>query len=186
MVKKDNEQVISGRFSATGFYDQRFINQVVQEVENGLPRKAACIEYELKAVTLGSWLRKFGSPGYKAACKKQFSAAARRSVVRAVTQGRLSLKEAQAAYGINSRDTIKDWISRQKQENDELSVSINFMEDTNKHSEPSSRDLQVANEALKKQLQEAELKIAALNTLIDVAEEQLKIDIRKKPGAKQS
>ena len=40
--------------------------------------------------------------------------------------------------------------------------------------------------ALQKVLQEAELKIKALNTLIDVAEEQLKIDIRKKSGARQS
>jgi transposase len=39
---------------------------------------------------------------------------------------------------------------------------------------------------LQKALEEAELKIKALNTLIDVAEEQLKIDIRKKSGAKQS
>ena len=41
-------------------------------------------------------------------------------------------------------------------------------------------------EALQKALEESELKIKALNTLIDVAEEQLKIDIRKKSGAKQS
>ena len=41
-------------------------------------------------------------------------------------------------------------------------------------------------EALQKALEEAELKIKALNTLIDVAEEQLKIDIRKKSGARQS
>ena len=39
---------------------------------------------------------------------------------------------------------------------------------------------------MEKALKEAELKIKALNTLIDVAEEQLKIDIRKKSGAKQS
>ena len=38
---------------------------------------------------------------------------------------------------------------------------------------------------LQQALQDAELKIAALNMLIDVAEEQLKINIRKKPGAKQ-
>ena len=41
-------------------------------------------------------------------------------------------------------------------------------------------------EALKKALEEAELKIKALNTLIDVAEDEFKIAIRKKPGAKQS
>jgi hypothetical protein len=40
-------------------------------------------------------------------------------------------------------------------------------------------------EALKK-LEEAELKVKALNTLIDVAEEQFKIAIRKKAGARQS
>ena len=44
----------------------------------------------------------------------------------------------------------------------------------------------VKTAALQKALQEAELKIKALNTLIDVAEEQLKISIRKKSGAKQS
>jgi transposase len=41
-------------------------------------------------------------------------------------------------------------------------------------------------EALKKALAEAQLKISALNTLIDVAEAQFKIRIRKKAGARQS
>jgi transposase len=41
-------------------------------------------------------------------------------------------------------------------------------------------------EALKKALEEANMKNRALNTLIDIAEEQLKIEIRKKPGARQS
>ena len=41
-------------------------------------------------------------------------------------------------------------------------------------------------EALRKALEEAELRIKALNTLIDVAEEQLKVDIRNKSGAKRS
>ena len=41
-------------------------------------------------------------------------------------------------------------------------------------------------EALKKALEDAQLKISALNTLIDVAEDQFKIKIRKKAGARQS
>lgn len=44
----------------------------------------------------------------------------------------------------------------------------------------------IEKQALQQALQEAELKIKALNTLIDVAEDQLRIDIRKKSGAKQS
>ena len=43
---------------------------------------------------------------------------------------------------------------------------------------PGSEDLEQA-------LRQANLKILALETLIDIAEEQLKIKIRKKPGAKQ-
>ncbi|MEJ6981569.1 hypothetical protein WG906_13970 [Pedobacter sp. P351] len=35
--------------------------------------------------------------------------------------------------------------------------------------------------ALKAALAEAELKVKALDTMIDIAEEQLKVDIRKKP-----
>jgi hypothetical protein len=38
---------------------------------------------------------------------------------------------------------------------------------------------------LTKQLSEAKLKIKALETMIDIAEQQFKISIRKKSGAKQ-
>ena len=40
--------------------------------------------------------------------------------------------------------------------------------------------------ALRRELELAKLKIEALNTLIDVAEDHLKIDIRKKSGAGRS
>jgi len=40
--------------------------------------------------------------------------------------------------------------------------------------------------ALKKALEDSQVKISALNTLIDVAEDQFKIKIRKKAGARQS
>ena len=42
------------------------------------------------------------------------------------------------------------------------------------------------NTDLERQLAEARLKIKALETMIDIAEEQFKISIRKKSGAKQS
>jgi transposase-like protein len=186
MLKKDDEKVLIGRYSTKGCYDQRFIKQVVEEVEKGMSRVRACNEYGLKKYTLRSWMRKFGSTAYKQTLNKRFTATIKRSVVRAVTEGRLSIKEAQAAYGINNSKTIKAWIAWANQQNDELSVITGSMAKTNKQQQTSSQDLQATNEDLKKQLEEAQLKIAALNTLIDVAEEQLKINIRKKPGAKQS
>lgn len=50
----------------------------------------------------------------------------------------------------------------------------------------SGQDLASENAKLKKALELATLKVAALETLIDVAEDQLNIDIRKKSGTKQS
>lgn len=50
----------------------------------------------------------------------------------------------------------------------------------------SSSDLEQENAELKKALELAMLKVAGLETMIDIAEDQLNIDIRKKSGAKQS
>jgi transposase len=73
-----------------------------------------------------------------------------------------------------------------QQENDELAIvndsGMKKKELTQGNSTDNNQDIKV----LQKALEEAQLKVAALNTLIDVAEEQLKINIRKKPGAKQS
>jgi len=45
--------------------------------------------------------------------------------------------------------------------------------------------LQQRVKELEKQLQDAEIKNIALETMVDVAEKQFKLPIRKKPGAKQ-
>jgi cell division septum initiation protein DivIVA len=42
------------------------------------------------------------------------------------------------------------------------------------------------NEALQKKLEYANLQVFGLQTMIDIAEEQFKIEIRKKPGTKPS
>lgn len=46
--------------------------------------------------------------------------------------------------------------------------------------------LKKQNEELAKKLEYANLQVFGLQTMIDVAEEQLKIEIRKKPGSKPS
>lgn len=51
---------------------------------------------------------------------------------------------------------------------------------------PKEKDLQKENEELRKALEFATLKVAGLETMIEVAEEELKVNIRKKSGAKQS
>jgi transposase len=73
----------------------------------------------------------------------------------------------------------------QQEENSDLAALNSIVLKKPKSIEtPQSNNEQIKE--LQQQLADAHLKIAALNTLIDVAEEQLKINIRKKPGAKQS
>jgi transposase-like protein len=131
-------------------------------------------------------MHKYGSAAYKETLNKKFAPTIKRSAVRAVTEGRLTPQEAKAAYGVKYSGTINRWMDQFDLENDELSVFTPSMAQSKKQKESLPKDLQADNEALKKALEEAQLKVAALNTLIDVAEEQLKINIRKKPGAKQS
>jgi hypothetical protein len=69
-------------------------------------------------------------------------------------------------------------------ENDELASYKPSLMENNRPTNPDSEDPE--REALIKALQEAQMKIRALDTLIDVAEDQFKIAIRKKAGARQS
>jgi transposase len=131
------------------------------------------------------WMNKYGSADYQQRKKQPIAAQLKRTVVRAVEAGRLSVREAQIAYNIKGADTIRKWIRDQKRENAELTGSNRASMDKKPSNNKSSASTPAEVKALQQALREAELKIAALNTLIDVAEEQLKINIRKKPGAKQ-
>jgi anti-sigma28 factor (negative regulator of flagellin synthesis) len=104
-------------------------------------------------------------------------------MVRNVEEGRMTLLEAKAAYKLASTDVVRRYLRQAEKEKAELHRIATLMDKNEVRSEAvSSEDVK----ALKKALEEAELKIKALNTLIDVAEDQFKIAIRKKPGAKQS
>ena len=100
---------------------------------------------------------------------------------RNIEQGRLTVKEAKIAHNIKTEKIIRSWIAQYKTEKVEICIEKPSVLAKDKK---TKKDLE--KEALLQALKEAELKIKALNTLIDVAEDQLKIDIRKKSGAKQS
>lgn len=95
-------------------------------------------------------------------------------------------RHSSVAY--KSKQMLRDLIALEKrsmQEKAELRANDSLeMKDKPEGGEPALQDAE--KEALKKALEEARLKISALNTLIDVAEEQFKIKIRKKAGARQS
>lgn len=181
-MEHKQQEVYAVREHKQSRYDKRLILKVVREIEAGLPRKEANRIYGLGKSTLDGWMQDYGSPNYQQNIKRQcYSNLQKRTIVTAIEQGRMTIKEAQTAYSIKTEKLIRNWLKQYKAEKVELCIV----------SEPKMakkpKPITTAQtEALQKALEEAEMKIKALNTLIDVAEEQLKIDIRKKSGARQS
>jgi len=167
-------------------YDKRFISKVVKAIERGVPRSHFTKKHGIARSVLAGWMRDFGSPAYHAGKQGHLSKQEKRSILRAIEEGRMTIFEARAAYRINSVATITTWIKESKRENAELVASnASLMANKERNQQPDPDTKKALADALKK-LEEAELKVKALNTLIDVAEEQFKISIRKKAGARQS
>lgn len=172
-----------GRHHAKGNYDRRFILEVIKEIKEGLPFQAACTKYNLNKYSVRRWLSDpaFGQVKTR---RRVFSVQDKRSIVRAVRRAALTYKEAAIAFQVSIK-AIRNWEKEFDAENAELGTCNQEALNNKKTEQPVSTDSGQVHQ-LQQQLAEAQLKIAALNTLIDVAEQHLKIDIRKKPGARQS
>jgi len=92
------------------------------------------------------------------------------------------MREAMVAFRVSS-SAIKDWQRQYKREKGELASVMGIKKSSKKKHEVQGSEQE---KTLQKALDEAQLKIQALNTLIDVAEDKFKIEIRKKAGAKRS
>jgi transposase-like protein len=181
MLEKEEKQVVREKGNRPQFSKQT-IRQIVQSLERGATRTEIVKRYGMARSTLSLWMEEYGSQAYRDS-QKPLSAAGRRSMVRAIEEGKMTLGEAKIAFSLNSINHVKQHLRRADKEKAELRRMATLMDTNEARSEAvSSEDAA----ALKKALEQAELKIKALNTLIDVAEEQFKIPIRKKPGARQS
>jgi transposase len=184
MSIKSNKKGSQVRNGQRGFFDKEVIKEIVLTIESGTPRREIIKHYGMSRSTLSDWMREHGSPGYQVSKRGHLSVVDRRSMIRAIQEGRMTIGEAKIAYNISLISTVKKWLRDAEREKSELvGLKETFMDEpADKQQEASER----SNKVLQQALEEAELKIKALNTLIDVAEERLKISIRKNFGAKQS
>lgn len=108
----------------------------------------------------------------------------KRKVVGEIQSGFHSHRTAAKLYGM-SRNTVNSWVVQYSLLNLE---SLNSQEEFMTKSTESStiRHLHRQVIELQKALVKSQLKVDSLETMIKVSEEELKIKIRKKPGAKQS
>ncbi|HZZ75534.1 MAG TPA: hypothetical protein VFE04_06370 [Puia sp.] len=172
------------RFHERGHFQTNLRDEIIKSIESGTPRSVIVYQYGVSRSTLCDWMRNHGSKEYQA---KQggnhLTDVEKRSIVRQVEQGVLTPHAARKAYGL-SGNTLNKWLKASVKENVELAAYDPFEMKDRPAGQSELPDPE--KEALKKALEDAQLKISALNTLIDVAEDQFKIKIRKKAGARQS
>lgn len=178
MSLENNKNELPALNKRGGHYDPLAIQKIVAAIEGGMPRRDICVIYGLSRSTVSMWMRDHGSEVYKAKQGGRLNNAQKRSMIRVIREGRMTMQEARLAYNMPSYTAIMK-ILREDSENSDLSGDMQSKANADGQEDAEKK-------ALKKALEEAQLKIKALNTLIDVAEDQFKIPIRKKPGAKQS
>lgn len=78
--------------------------------------------------------------------------------------------------------TLNNWIAIYKKKLEKGAVPLRGMENSEK---TNVKALQDRIKELEKSLEKANVMIYGLNTMIDYAEKELKVPVRKKPGTKQ-
>jgi len=129
--------------------------------------------------------RGYFDPVLRAELIKEIEAGTPRSVI--VYQygvSRAAISKWMRDHSSKEYQTLNKWLKASLKEKAELAADDRFEMKGTSTEQPGMPDPE--KEALKKALEAAQLKISALNTLIDVAEDQFKIRIRKKAGARQS
>ena len=97
-----------------------------------------------------------------------------------------TVSEVQKKYGIKCRSCISDWVRKfglDKPTEREIEFEKAMKEQSQKT--PREQELELENSQLKKELEKERLRTVVLNKMIDIAERDLKIKVRKNSGAKQ-
>jgi polyhydroxyalkanoate synthesis regulator phasin len=105
----------------------------------------------------------------------------RRWLVCEIESGLMSWQEARSRFNLPHRfdKAYKEW---QKKYSDQIILTLPLM---SAEERTNNQELEKRVRELEKQLELAQMKVVALNTIIDIAEKNYKLEIRKKSGPKQ-
>lgn len=118
---------------------------------------------------------------------QRYAKSLKRKVAEEYLSGKFSYGVAAEEYGLKDKAVVREFVKWYKR-----TLYLEQMEDDHLKKEPPMQDSSTESptkeqlQALERQLAEAKLKIAGLEALIDIAEQELQIDIRKKSGTKPS
>lgn len=112
---------------------------------------------------------------------KQYETSFRRWLVQEIESGRMSWQEARSRFQLPYHfDALyKDW---QRKYSQQIVLSLPLM---TAEERINLKKLEARNKELEKQLELAQMRLTAVNTMIDIAEKEYKLEIRKKSGPKR-
>lgn len=176
MKRESFERIVDGK--RIFVYPEEIKIQIVKEIENGsISVKEAMAKYGIhRSGTVYEWLKKYSELYREKYMRVILPVSDQRLIAYKVESGTLSLQAASDRYRA-SKDTIKNWIK--------LYTCTTINPDTMSRKEQPLQISTIETKALQEQVEFLKLKVKGLETMIDIAEKELKIDIRKKPGTKQ-
>ncbi len=152
-------------------YSKREIKNIVLEIENGdICISEAAEKYDVAPETIKDWLRRM-STKLIVETKQRHPEEIKKTIVRDIEAGIITIDEACLKMNVY-KHTIVNWIKK-------FSIQTSHFDDFAITKED------ISDMATNKEIDELKLKIIALETMIDVAEKELNIDIRKKSGTRQ-
>ena len=111
----------------------------------------------------------------------------KRKVAKGYLDGRYSYAVAAERYGLKNKAVVREFVKWYRRKADLSQVNESEpMTKPKKEKSSTHVELEAQIKRLEAQLDLEKLKTEALETMIDIAEEQLQIDIRKKSGSQRS
>jgi transposase-like protein len=124
---------------------------------------------------------------YRKRTQKDYSMSFKLSVVSEVEKGELTYKQAQSKYGIQGRSTVLEWLRKYGNfdwDNQTPSSMSKSPEQKLLELEQKFRQLERQNNRLKAQVAQSEKKAILFDMMIDLAEKEYNIPIRKNSKTK--
>lgn len=110
--------------------------------------------------------------------RRDYTLAFKLQVISLVESGQCTYKEAQRRFGIQGRSTVLVWLRKHGNLDWKIPITMNTPES-------KIKELEAKLHKLEKELKEERLKREMSETILEVAEEQFGIAIRKKYSPKQ-
>lgn len=111
----------------------------------------------------------------------------KRKIAKEYLAGKASAGYLAEEHGLKNKGVVKEFVKWYRRKDELYGQNQDAMSDKKTSTDAASElSAQEQLKQLKRQLELSQLKVEALETMIDLAEKEFQIEIRKKSGAKQS